>query len=176
MAVALGVASIALMILGLLSLYGLRSFAVMGNFADLDEKGRLAVDRISRDLRQATGVVSYRSSADRKTLVLTNALAATTVTYVWDADTRTLTSEEPGESPVVYLTDCESWNPSFFQDLPQPSTVLPLLPATHSTGQFELQSARVVKMTWQCSRSVPGMKGTTESAPSLQIVLRNAPL
>jgi Tfp pilus assembly protein PilW len=175
MAVSLGVASIALVVIGLLSLHGLRSFAVMGSFADVDEKGRLAVDRISRDLRQATGVLRYQSNADRKTLVLTNALAATAVTYVWDADTRTLTSEERGELPSVCLSDCESWSAAFFQDLPQPSTVLPLLPATNSAGQPDLKLARVVKLTWRCSRRVPGTQVTTESAPSVLVVLRNAP-
>lgn len=175
MAVALGVASITLMILGLLSLYGLRSFAVMGNFADLDEEGRLAVDRVSRDLRQATSVLSYKGNADSKTLVMTNALTGSSATYTWDAGTRTVTSEEKGEPPVVCVTDCDAWEPSFFQDLPQPSTTLPLLPATNHTGQLDLKLARVIKLSWLCSRSVPGTKVVTESAPSLQIVLRNAP-
>lgn len=175
MAVALGVASITLMIVGLLSLYGLRSFAVMGNFADLDEEGRRAVDRVSRDLRQASGILSYKSSADARRLVATNALTGTTVTYTWDAEAQTLTSEETGEPPVVCLTDCESWQPSFFQDQPQPSSVMPLLPATNQAGQLDLTLARVIKMTWRCSRTVPGMHVATESAPSLQIVLRNPP-
>lgn len=175
MAVTLGVAAIALVILGLLSLYGLRSFTVMGNFADLDERGRLAVDRVSRDLRQATGVLNYKMGPDRKTLVLTNALAGTAISYVWDGDTRTLTCEETGESPAVCLSDCESWNPSFFQDQPQTSAGLTLLPATNGSGQLDLKLARVVRMTWQCSRRVTGVPAAIESAPSLQIVLRNAP-
>jgi hypothetical protein len=175
MAVAVGVGSIVLVLVGLLALYGLRSFAVMGNYADLEEKSRLAMDKISRDLRQTTGVLRYKVTPDSKTLVLTNALAATAITYVWDADTHRLTSEENGESPVVRLTDCESWNASFFQDRPQPSVTLPFLPATNGVGKLDLELARIITLSWTCSRTVPGMKATTDSAQSLQVVLRNSP-
>jgi Tfp pilus assembly protein PilW len=175
MAVAVGVGSIVLVLVGLLALYGLRSFAVMGNYADLDEKGRLAVDKISRDLRQATGVLRYTVTADSKTLLLTNALAATTITYVWDAEAHTLTSEENGETPVLRLTDCESWNAGFFQDRPQPSVTLPFLPATNGPGKLDLGRARIITLSWTCSRTVSGMQATTDSAQSLQVVLRNSP-
>lgn len=175
MAVALGVGSIVLVVVGLLSLYGLRSFAVMGSLADLDEHSRLAVDRISREVRQTTGVLRYQTSSTDKTLVLTNALTRTYVAYVWDAETRTLTYEQTGEPGSVCLTDCEFWDVRFFQDQPQASATMPFLRATNGTGQLDLGLARIVAMSWKCSRAVPGMKVNAESTQSLQIVLRNSP-
>jgi Prokaryotic N-terminal methylation motif len=173
MAVALAVGSIVMLVLGLLSLDGLRSFLVMGNCAALDQKNRFVSDRITRDLRQATRILSYQSDADGKTLVLTNSLQGSAIAYTWDAETRTLTCTETGEPPFTCLTDCDSWEALFFQNLPQMSATAPFLPATNGVGALDLNQARVVTLSWKCSRPVTGASWKTESAQTLQIALRN---
>ena len=56
--VAAGTASVVLLVAVALSLYGLRSFAAMGNYCELDAKNRLAADVLGRELRQASAVVA----------------------------------------------------------------------------------------------------------------------
>jgi hypothetical protein len=174
MAVAMGVGSIVLLIIGILSMYGLRSFLVMGNCAAMDARNRLVSDQITRELRQATRVLNYRSDADGRTLVLTNSLQGVSVAYTWEAETRTLTCEKSDQSPVTCLTECDLWEAFFFQNLPQPSTTEPFLPATNAAGALDLGRARLVTLSWKCSRPVAGTSWKTESAQTLQIVLRNA--
>jgi len=172
--VTLGIAGIILVVLGLLSANGLQSFLVMGNCTALDDKSRLAADQITRELRQATKVVSYDVEADSRTLVFTNSVEGFAVEYVWNATTRTLTCEKTGEPQVTSLADCDAWSAGFFQSLPQASVTQPYLPATNGSGQLDLEQARVVTLSWKCSRPVTGSKARTESVRTVQIALRNA--
>ncbi|MFO1514205.1 MAG: prepilin-type N-terminal cleavage/methylation domain-containing protein [Verrucomicrobiota bacterium] len=174
MMVTLAVGAIVLVILGLLSVYGLRSFLVMGNCAALDDKNRLAADQITRDLRQATRVLSFETDADHKALRLTNSLQGIATEYLWSADTRRLTCEKTDQPQVTCLTDCDSWEALFFQNLPLASATQPFLPATNALGDLDLNRARIVSLSWKCSRPVAGSRVKTESTQSLQVVLRNA--
>ncbi len=174
MIVTLAVGAIVLVVIGLLSAYGLRSFLVMGNCAALDDKNRLAADQITRDLRQATRVLSYETDADSKTLLLTNTVQGFSAQYLWSADTRTLTCEKTDQPQVTCLTDCDSWEAKFFQNLPLAATTQLLLPATNTSGMLDLNQARVVNLSWKCSRPVAGSKIKTESTQTLRVVLRNA--
>jgi hypothetical protein len=174
MAVTMGLGSIVLLIIGILSLNGLTSFVVMGNCTALDDQNRLASDQITRELRQATRILSYGEDADGKTLVLTNSVQGYAVGYTWNAEARTVTCEKTDQPQVTCLKDCDSWDVLFFQNIPQISASLPFLPATNALGQPDLDHARIVGMTWRCSRPVSGSKIDTEGAQSLQILLRNA--
>lgn len=173
MIVSLGIGSIVLVVIGLLSLFGLRSFLVMGNCAALDDKNRLVADQITRELRQATGVLSFQADADGQSLVLTNSLEGYGVTYRWRADARTLACEKADQPEFICLRDCNSWEVLFLQNIPQASATQPFLPATNALGNVDLDQARVVSLSWKCSRPVPGSKIKTESAQTLQVVLRN---
>jgi len=174
MLVTLGIGSMVLVVLGALSMCGLRSFLVMGNCAALDDKNRLAADQITLDLRQANRVLRYEVEADSRTLVLTNCLEAVTVSYSWSADTRTLICEKTDRLPYTCLTDCDAWEATLFQNIPQPSVIQPFLPATNGLGQPDLDQARVVNLTWRCSLPIAGSHSRTETAQALQIVLRSA--
>ena len=173
MAVTLGVGSIVLMIVGILSVTGLRCFLVMGNCTALDDKNRLAADQITRELRQATRVVSYQANDDGKTLVLTNSVQGFSIGYTWNAETRTLICEKTDQPQFTCLTDCDSWEVFFFQNIPQPSPAMTFLPATNALGNPALDQARLVGLSWRCSLPVAGSDTKTESAQTLQILLRN---
>jgi Tfp pilus assembly protein PilV len=174
MMVALGLGSIVLTILGLLSLNGLRCFLVMGNSFTLDQQNRVVAIQVARDLRQATRVLSYQSDSTSKRLVLTNSLEGVAVAYSWDTEARTLTCTKTGQPEFTCLTDCDFWEAKFFQNLPQPSVSEPFLPATNSVGDVDVNQARIVTLSWRCSRPLTGTSLNTESAKSLQILLRNS--
>ena len=176
LAVTLGIGSIALVVLGMLASYGLQSFIVMGNCAALDDKSRIAADQISRELRQATGVLRYDVEPDSKRLLLTNSLQGYFVDFVWNADSRTLTLQKTDEAPSVCLSDCDAWEATFFQNLPLASVAQPYLPATNNSGVLDLKRAHIISMSWKCSRPVAVSNARTESAQTIQAALRNASL
>jgi hypothetical protein len=174
LAVTLGIGSIVLVVLGMLSFYGLQSFFVMGNSAALDDKSRLASDQITRELRQATRVLRYDVQPEGKLLVLTNSLKGYSVEYYWNAETRTVSCDTSAQSPFICLSDCDVWNASFFQNVPLASMSPPYPGATNALGMLDLNQARVVSLSWKCSRPVAVSKIKTESAHTLRVALRNS--
>ena len=173
LSITLGVGSIVLVVLAMLSSFGLQSFLVMGNCAALDDKSRLAADQTTRELRKATRVLRYDVQPDGKSLLVTNKVEGYAVEYSWNADSRTVTCQRTDESPFVFLNDCDTWEATFFQNVPLASLSEPYLPATNQFGILDLNHARIVALSWKCSRPVALSKARTENAHSLQVALRN---
>jgi len=173
--VAVELSSILLAMAGSLWLFGSRSFAAMGNYADLDAKSRNALDQMSRDIRQATQVTAFQNSdTSKKRLVVTNTAAGTGITYTWNAVTRTLVCQKTDQpAPVVYLTECDGWDFDLFQRVPQKGTNYVFFPATNTAGAYDVSICKLINMTWKCSRTILGSKVNTESVQTAQVVLRN---
>lgn len=170
--VASGVAALALMVVGTLAMFGLRSFVAMGNYTDLDARSRNALDLMSRDLRQAAAV-GYTTNDYSKTLLLTNTLGNRFLRYTWDADNRTLTAERSGQPESLYLGECDEWNVAFYQSTPAPNQPLAFLPATNAAGGLDLARCKLISLAWKCSRPLPGGQGKTETVQATEVVLRN---
>lgn len=171
--VAGAVASVVLMVVGLLSMYGLRSFTAMGNYTELDAQSRNSLDQISLDVRQATQVIDFQTATNSKTLVLSNSLRGMTIRYIWDGDARTLSCEKSDQGEVIYLKGCEEWDVEFYRRTPQPGSTMMFLPATNGAGVLDAPAVKMIAMTWKCSRAIRGEKWNTESVQTAQIVLRN---
>ena len=167
--VASAIGALVLAVVAVLSVYALRSFTAIGNYADLEAKSRTALDRITRDVRQATGVVSFDQSGPDKWLRLTNALEGVRFEYYWDAAGRVLECIKDGQDGQVvqtYLTGCDEWNFSLYQRTPMQSSTNQFYPTTDAA------TCKMVEMTWKCSRTMLGKKLNTESPQSIRIVLR----
>ena len=169
-----------LAVLGALSLYGLRSFVAIGNYADLDAKSRTALDHMSRDIRQAGAVVSYQTNASQKSfkIAITNADSSVTfANYIWEAATRKLRCDKTGAetSTEYFLTECDRWDFAFYTRVPHTSSFGAFYPSTNGAGTFNLAQSKLIDMTWKCSRTMLGKKWNTESVQTAQFVLRNKP-
>src|SRR5258708_28562221 len=107
--IASGLALVALLALVLLSLYASRSFAAMANYMDLDQTSRLALDKMSREIRQARHLTDYTPTSltfqDRDNNPLQ---------FVYDPQARTL-SRIGGVPTNIYLTECDSLRFSHYQ-------------------------------------------------------------
>ena len=171
--VAGAIASVVLMVVGLLSMYGLRSFMAMGNYTELDAQSRNSLDQISFDVRQATQVIDFQTATNSKILVLSNSLRGMTLRYVWDGDARTLSCEKSDQGEVIYLKGCEEWGVEFYRRTPLPGTTMTFLPSTNGAGVLDAPAVRMIAMTWKCTRAIMGEKQNTESVQTAQIVLRN---
>ena len=91
MAVALGM--LVLAVVAALSLYGSKSFVAMGNYADLDQKSRNALDVITREIRQSSRLVAFQTNLPAMSLTLTNANQGATVKVTWYSDMGALVLE-----------------------------------------------------------------------------------
>jgi prepilin-type N-terminal cleavage/methylation domain-containing protein len=171
--VSVALCSIVLAMASSMWLFGSRSFAAMGNYADLDAKSRNALDLMSRDIREATRVTGFQNSGSTRWLQVTNAAQGTAITYTWNASPRTLICERTGEPAQVYLTECDRWDFDLFQRAPKKGGSYLFFPATNSAGAYDLSVCKLINMTWKCSRTILGSKVNTESVQTAQVVLRN---
>ena len=171
--VAVAISSILLTMAGSLWLFGSRSFAAMGNYTDLDARSRNALDLMSRDIREATGVTGFNNQTTTKSLTITNTAQNTGATYLWRASTQTLVCQKPGQPDQVYLTGCDNWSFELFQRVPQKGTNYVFFPATNKAGATDLSVCKLINMSWKCSRTILGSKVNTESVQTAQVMLRN---
>ena len=173
MMVAVALGSLLLAMAASLWLFGSRSFVAMGNYTDLDARSRNALDQMSRDIRQATGVTAFQKSGSTKWLSVTNTDLGTGATYTWSAPTGQLVCRRAGQVDQVYLTECDSWDFELYQRAPQKGGKYVFWPATNKAGAYDLSICKLINMEWKCSRTILGSKLNTESVQTAQVVLRN---
>jgi len=137
--IAMGLGSLVLATIASLSVYGARSSIALSNYTDLDSKSRYALDVIGREIRQATAVTGYQTNASGKSLTLTNADEAATITLSYDNTARSLVLTKNGEPPLTALTQCDRWDFSLYQRTPYGyPTNLFFYPATNTAGALDL--------------------------------------
>src|SRR5207245_1186933 len=133
-----------------------RSFASLANYMDLDQSSRLALDKMSREIRQARHLTYYSPTSltfqDRDT---------NSVQFVFDPQARTL-SRIGGGLTNTYLTDCDSLTFSNYQGTAISNTFDAYEPAY-------VTNTKLVQVTWVCSRQLLGAKANTESVQSAKI-------
>ena len=170
MMVAVGVGALVLTMIMMLYLFGLRSFAAMGNYAQMSGNSRQALDLMSRDIRQAVSVRNYTTNLPVRSLSLNtyDGNDACTATFWWDSSTRLLTSVRTVASQTTtrtLLTGCDQWNFSLYQRTPTNNYVF--YPTTN------LNICKLINMSWKCSRSILGKRVNTEDVMTAEVVLRN---
>lgn len=160
----LGVFVLSALLVG--SVFTLRSFVAMFNYTDMDASSLSALDRMSKDVRQAT-LTGYTNNANGKALVFQGFNTTgnpITITYGWDSNTQNLTCSKTGEDDQVYLTGCKDWNFALYDRAPSPNYVFNAI--------TNASACKMVEFNWTCRRSILG-QFDTESIETAQIVLRN---
>jgi Tfp pilus assembly protein PilV len=145
-----------------MSMFGGRSFAAMTNYIDLDAKSRNALDSMIREVRQAQGLYFYTNNM----IKLTNSLNQQ-VTYSWDRTSGTFSRSANGiKDRKPLLTECQQLSFKIYQRTP--STNHEFYETATNVAQ-----AKLVNVSWLCSRSILGKKVNTESVQTTKIVIRN---
>ena len=169
--------SIGLLVLtavGFMALYGSRSSAAVSNYTDLEKKSRYALDIISRDVRQATAVLSFQTNFPVKYLTLTNSDQQVAINLTYDSNARTLAFQKTGQSTLNVLTECDRWDFALYQRTPLfTSSNVWFYPATNGAGVIDVRVCKLINLSWKCSRLIAAQKLNTESVQAAQIVLRN---
>ena len=142
--------------LGGLYVHSTRTFVESANYMDFENQSRVALNRISRIIRQANALTYYSSNK------LTFLVGTNSVSFTYYPGQRTL-REETASTFKALLSDCDYVNYGIYQRN-----------LTNSYDYYPaatLASCKVVQVNWGCSREVLG-KSNTAAAVSAKIVIR----
>lgn len=157
--VSVAVGSIVLAAVASLVVFTARSFVALGNYNDLDQASRNALDIISRDIRQVKALTFYKTNhlkfTDKDNLELQ---------FYWDPTARTLSRIKSGQTNIL-LEQCDTLRFSTSQR--NPTTNFNFV--TNTT----LAEAKLIDVSWTCSRQIFQKKANTESVQTAKIVIRN---
>lgn len=160
--VATGLASVVMATLAAISLFTMRSFAAMANYADLESESRNALDHMTMDIRQTYGL---RTNFDNE-LDFDDAPDHQTLKFIYDPSAQTLTRVKNGNYTTL-LSHCIDLQFGLFQRNTSNDTY----------NQYPVTSnaalCKVVQVTWTCKRSLYGSAlFNTEVVQTAKIVIR----
>jgi hypothetical protein len=162
MMVGMAIASLVLTGIGMLVIYGNRSFAAMANYVSLDQKSRHTLDLMTKEIRQTNRLIEYSD-----THMAFEDFDGRPLVYLYLRSNRTLVRMKNNVlDPKPLLTSCDFLKFSIFQRNP----------LYGSYNQYPAASAdtcKLVQMSWVCSRPLVGSLVNTESVQSAKVVLRN---
>lgn len=136
-----------------------KTFVAVGNYTEMNQVNRNAIDTMSQRIRQTQSLLSFSTT----NLVFKDAVGTNTLAYSYSPTARTLSQQDTNGIKVV-LTECDSLSFSIAQR--NPSNSFNFYPATAAT-------AKVISMTWSTSRTILGSKVNTESVQTARVVMRN---
>ena len=160
MAIALGIGSIVMLILGSLSSFTARSLAGLANYTDLDRASRNALDTMSQQIRQTRRVIEGTTNR----LVFEDSDGGT-LQFLYDAGARTLRRTKNGAASKVLLSNCDNLTFSMYQRNPVAGSYDVYPTASAAT-------CKLIQLRWTCSRDLLKSKFNTESVQSAKIVIR----
>jgi type II secretory pathway component PulJ len=174
MMIAIGVGVIVIATIVMLAIISAQNFAATANYVQMNDQSRLALDLISREIRNATAVTAF-STNNPQFLRLTNAILGGGATITHSAGTRMLTLSITGQGDRTLLTGCDSFGFKLYNRYPLiTSTNISFYTSTNATtGAVDARFCKVINMSWKCSRTILGSKLNTEIVQTAQVVLRN---
>lgn len=146
----------------MVQLFANGSFASLYNYVTLDKQSLMALDTISRQVRQASAMTSFATND----VSFTNSVGGYGCRYVFDPSATTLTGITNGVTNIL-LTNCNSLTFSIFTQAPQ---------QTNFSGYVATNAAqaKMLQIQWNCSKYLHrGQTNQTEEMQSARIVMRN---
>jgi hypothetical protein len=159
--VATSVGTILFAVVASMTLFAARSFLALSNYDDLDRKSCQALDTLSTQIRQTQQLLTYSTNR----LVFLD-WDNQNLTYAWDPGTRLLTRQKGG-STTALLSECDFL--AFHMSQRNVSNNFIFYPATTTN----LVTAKLIDVSWRCSRTILGAKINTESVQTAKTVIRN---
>jgi Tfp pilus assembly protein PilW len=143
-----------------IALFSGRSFAAYANYVELGDANRLAMDTITRDVRECNRV----TAATTNSLTLEDS-DGESIVYRHNNGQNTVTRTKGPGAPKVILSGCEGIRFRLLQRNPIDGKYDVYPTATPAT-------AKVVDVAWNCSRQILGVKANTENVQTARIVIR----
>ena len=163
--IATGISVLAFGAVASMLLFGAKSTAIIGNYADMNRYDLRTLDQMTMDIRQAAGVVSCTSTQLQLNAVDMTSGATNTLTYTYSPNAGTLTRAYSGATNTL-LTGIvtNSFSFTMYQRNPIGGSI-----SNYVTTNIAI--CKIVQIAWNCSRSIMGI-GETESVQSTQVVIR----
>jgi Tfp pilus assembly protein PilW len=160
--VASSIAVMCFAIIAAFSLFAMRSFAAMANYADLEGQSRNALDRMTMDIRQTFGLTTNNATE----LNFEDAPDHQPLKFLYDPSAQTLTRIKSGNYTKL-LDHCTALRFDLFQRNTSNNTY-DQYPITSNAAM-----TKVVQVTWTCQRTLYGSKlFNTEVVQTAKIVIR----
>lgn len=149
-----------------LFLYQAKTCAALGNYVDLDQHSRYALDLMTKEIRQANRLIGYSSTNLDFEMVDPTTGATNTLSYAYDPAAGTIVRSYLGLNNTL-LTQIvpNSVHFGLYQRNPVGGTV-----DQYATTDPSL--CKVVQLSWICSRPLFGANENTESVQSAKVVIR----
>ena len=157
--VASALGSILMASLMALSSYTARSFAAISNYVDLDHQSRKALDRFTMMIREADGVTAFSTNS------ITLSYHSTPLTYTYSPTAQLLTENNNGANTTL-LKGCTAFGFGIYQRTPVAGSYDEYPAALDNT------EAKIIQVSWVCSRKLLWSLVNTESIQSAKIVIR----
>ena len=161
------------------SVYSSRNFVAISNYVDLDNANRLAMDRMISDIRQANCVMN--AATNYVLLSFPDAInesRSNRVAYRYSPSLGTLVRTETNYlnvaigTPQVLLTGCDRLEFKLGQRNLNTNGI-PYIGLPLNSPQSVIQNtAKVIDVSWLCSRRIFGLKVNTESVQTARVVIR----
>ncbi len=157
--VAMAVGTLVMGSLASFAIFAAKSFAATANYVDLDTYSRLALDKITKDIRQAARLSSC--TANQMTFVQSGGQV---LTFAYNATAKTLTRTE-GTSSHVVLQDCESLSFAMYQRNSVAGTY-------DQYPTADVSTCKLISIQWVCVRRLLGQIRNSESVQTAKVVIR----
>jgi hypothetical protein len=165
-----GVFSIAAMGLAIITLFSVRSFAALANYAVLDQYNRVAMDTVTYELRQAKQITGYSSNATTRSLTLLSG-DNQTVTYTFDSTKQQVRRSVDGATKVL-LTNCNLLNFNLYMRPPPTNATFDFYPVNYGDTNWQ-QWVKVVQLSWKTGmRICPTPVVNSEDIQTACVVIR----
>jgi type II secretory pathway pseudopilin PulG len=171
MAVAVGIFSLASAAMASLYYFGLISFASMSNYAILDQGNRVAMDSLTREIREARSVTAYSTNPPSITITVTNGTDSSfhTISYTFVPNSLEMVRNDLTDgSRQVLLTNCSLLNFALFMRCPSNGN-FDIYPVATNNWQ---QTVKAVQFTWKTAISIPQGIVNSEDIQTARIVIR----
>lgn len=159
--IVVGLSAVLLTTLAQVMVFTGRSFAALMNYIELDRFSRNALDQMIWKIRQCDALTSYSTNRLVFQYGATNSLS-----YEYSGVAKTLVENDRGTVKVL-LRGCNALTFSIYQRNTAAGTY-DQFPATLTNT-----TAKLVQVSWTCSRSVLGGLVNSESVQSAKVVIRN---
>ena len=158
--IAILVGSLVFLVLTAIAVYTSRSFAALGNYMELDKRSRNTLDRMTQMIRESDGVLSWSNHE----LVLS--YQTQPLSFAYKPSDKQLVMTETNGSQRALLEGCDFLDFQIFQRTAV-GGVYDQYPVTADEA-----AAKIVQISWVCSRSLIGNLINSESVQSAKIVIR----
>lgn len=157
--IGLGMSGLVLAVTAAFGIFSGKSLMSIWNYVDLDQRSQIAVDTLTKEVRQTTGVMEFATNR-----LMFSESDGVPLVYEYFPGRRTLERSKGGQTSVL-LTECDSLTFNIFQRNPS-NAVYDYFPTATVTN------CKMINVSWVCTRKVLGTALNSESVQTAKVVIR----